>query len=56
VELKYKGETVQGSNVVDLVNDVSINIPWKIYQGRQSSCPLVAKSKALPGSLTDLSA
>jgi hypothetical protein len=21
-ELKYKGETVQGSNVVDLVNDV----------------------------------
>ena len=22
VELKYKGETVQGSNVVDLVNDV----------------------------------
>jgi hypothetical protein len=27
VELKYKGETVQGSNVVDLVNDVSINIP-----------------------------
>jgi hypothetical protein len=27
VELKYKGETVQGSNVVDLVNNVSINIP-----------------------------
>jgi hypothetical protein len=35
---------------------VSINIPWKIYQGRQSSCPLLAKLKVLPGSLTDLSA
>jgi hypothetical protein len=28
----------------------------KIYQGRQSSCPLLAKLKVLPGSLTDLSA
>ena len=35
---------------------VSINIPWKICQGRQSSCPLLAKLKVLPGSLTDLSA
>ena len=30
--------------------------PIKIYQGRQSSCPLSAKLKVLPGSLTDLSA
>ena len=30
--------------------------PIKIYQGRQSSCPLLAKLKVLPGSLTDLSA
>jgi hypothetical protein len=28
----------------------------KIYQGRQSSCPALAKLKVLPGSLTDLSA
>jgi hypothetical protein len=35
---------------------VSMNIPWKIYQGRQSSCPLLAKLKVLQGSLTDLSA
>ena len=35
---------------------VSINIPWKIYQGRQSSCPLLASLKVLSGSLTDLSA
>ena len=34
----------------------SINIPWKIYQGRQSSCPLLASLKVLSGSLTDLSA
>ena len=30
--------------------------PIKILQGRQSSCPLLAKLKVLPGSLTDLSA
>ena len=30
--------------------------PIKIYQGRQSSCPLLAKLKVFPGSLTDLSA
>jgi hypothetical protein len=30
--------------------------PIKIYQGRQSSCPLLAKLKVLPGYLTDLSA
>ena len=30
--------------------------PIKIYQGRQSSCPPLAKLKVLPGSLTDLSA
>jgi hypothetical protein len=35
---------------------VSINIPRKIYQRRQSSCPPLAKLKVLPGSLTDLSA
>ena len=35
---------------------VSINIPWKIYQGRQSSCPFLATLKVLPGSLTDVSA
>jgi hypothetical protein len=29
--------------------------PIKIYQGRQSSCPPLAKLKVLPGSLTDLS-
>jgi hypothetical protein len=28
----------------------------KIYQGRQSFCPIWAKLKVLPGSLTDLSA
>jgi hypothetical protein len=28
----------------------------KICQGRQSSCPLLAKLKVLAGSLTDLSA
>jgi hypothetical protein len=30
--------------------------PIKIYQGRQSSCPLLARLKVLPGSLTDFSA
>ena len=30
--------------------------PIKIYQGRQSSCPLLAKLKVLPGSLTEVSA
>jgi hypothetical protein len=35
---------------------VSINILCKIYQGRQSSCPLLASLKVLSGSLTDLSA
>ena len=30
--------------------------PIKIYQGRQSSCPLFARLKVLPGSLNDLSA
>ena len=30
--------------------------PIKICQGRQSSCPLWAKLKVLPESLTDLSA
>ena len=35
---------------------VSINISWKIYQGRQSSCHLGFKSKVLPGPLTDWSA
>jgi hypothetical protein len=30
--------------------------PIKICQGRQSSCPLLAKLKVLPGSITDLSA
>jgi hypothetical protein len=39
-----------------IVEGVSINIPWKIYQGRQSSCPLLANLKVLSGSLTDLSA
>ena len=34
---------------------VSINIPCKIYQGRQSSFPPLAKLKVLPGSLIDLS-
>jgi hypothetical protein len=29
---------------------------WKIYQGRRSSSPPLAKLKVLPGSLTDLSA
>jgi hypothetical protein len=38
------------------VEGVFINIPWKIYQGRQSSCPPLAKLKVLPGSLTDLRA
>jgi hypothetical protein len=33
-----------------------INNPWKIFQGRQSSCPFLAKLKVLPGILTDLSA
>jgi hypothetical protein len=33
-----------------------INNPWKIYQGRQSPCPFLAKLKVLPGSLTDISA
>ena len=35
---------------------VSMNIPWKIYQGRQSSSPFLAKLTVLPGFLTDLSA
>ena len=35
---------------------VSINIALKIDQGRQSSCPLLAKLKVFLGSLTDLSA
>ena len=35
---------------------VFINIPKKIYQGRQSSCPVLAKLKVFPGYLTDLSA
>jgi hypothetical protein len=30
--------------------------PIKIYQERPSSCPLLAKLKVLPGSLTDISA
>ena len=30
--------------------------PIKIYQGWQSSCPLLAKLKVFPGSLTDVSA
>ena len=30
--------------------------PIKIYQRRQSSCPLLAKLKVLSGSLSDLSA
>jgi hypothetical protein len=30
--------------------------PIKIYQGRQSFCPRLAKLKVLPGSLTDVSA
>ena len=30
--------------------------PIQIYQRRQSSCPLLAKLKVFPGSLTDLSA
>jgi hypothetical protein len=30
-----------------------VTVPWKIYQGRQGSCPLFAKLKVLPGSLTD---
>jgi hypothetical protein len=34
---------------------VSLNIPRKIYQERQSSCTLLAKLKVLPGSLTDFS-
>jgi hypothetical protein len=30
--------------------------PIKICQGRQSSCPLLAKLKVLPGPLSDLGA
>ena len=30
--------------------------PIKIYQRRQSSCPILAQLKVLPGSLTDVSA
>ena len=30
--------------------------PIKIYEGRQSSCPLLAKLMVLPGSLSDFSA
>ena len=33
-----------------------MNISSKICQGWQSSCPLLAKLKVFPGSLTDLSA
>ena len=34
----------------------SINIPYKICQGRHSSYPLLTKLKVLPEILTDLSA
>jgi hypothetical protein len=34
---------------------VSINIPWKIYQERQISCPLGVQIKGIAVSLTDLS-
>jgi hypothetical protein len=34
---------------------LSINIPWKIYQERQSSCPLGFELKVLLRSLTDVS-
>jgi hypothetical protein len=40
----------------EMWREVSMNIPLEIYQGRQSSCPLLAKLKVLYGSLTDLSA
>jgi hypothetical protein len=33
-----------------------MHIPWKITEGRQSYCPLLAKLKVLAGTLTDLSA
>jgi hypothetical protein len=40
-ELKYKGETVQGSNVVDLVNDVLNKFKYRVnhwsYSLRRSS-------------------
>jgi hypothetical protein len=42
-ELKYKGETVQGSNVVDLVNDVLSKRQyfnpqgWETFESRPSS-------------------
>jgi hypothetical protein len=35
-ELKYKGETVQGSNVVDLVNDVLRKRKYFNPQGRET--------------------
>ena len=38
-----------------IVEGVLYKYPIKIYQGRQSSCPLLAKLMVLPGSLTDLS-
>jgi hypothetical protein len=36
VELKYKGETVQGSNMVDLVNDVLSKKKYFNPQGWES--------------------
>ena len=46
-----------GSDVIrPKVGDSPWGVILKIYQGRQSSCPLLAKLKVLPGSLTDLSA
>jgi hypothetical protein len=38
-----------------LWREVSINIPWKIYQGRKVLAHFGLKLKVLPGSLTDLS-
>jgi hypothetical protein len=39
-----------------IVEEGLYKYPIKIDQGRQSSCPLLAKLKVLPGYLTDLSA
>jgi hypothetical protein len=39
-----------------IVEGVSINIPWKIYQGRKVLAHFGFRLKVLPGSLTDLSA
>ena len=49
---------IAGCQISTLIfeNRVSNKYPIKIYQGRQSSCPLLAKLMVLPGSLTDLSA